>query len=365
MNEKATRRVLLGTIGAGTLGATAGCLDSLGGDGDDESDEDDGNGSNGDDDADQPDESGETDEEQEEAEDVPDIDGGAVVFTYDDGPLEDYEQAFPVHQEFDAPASAGIVTEWVGREDFNDNDWMDVEHLEELAEAGWEINSHTTAHTALGEFELVEDVEPDDVRVYPEERNHGFHLEYDIEVTDGETSVVRTVVASDSDEIGGYLEFDEPVGESFAAGETVERYPEELMHEFLGDSKAQLEEWGFEVDTLLAPYDVCDEWTIEFASEYYDGIANVNPGSMLNDREEFDPFDTHRDYFIEFTDPLDIQEQLDEVAAQNAIGIVGAHTFKDEVDEDGIREMLEWIEERDLTVVTLTDAITAAASESA
>ncbi|MDG5758512.1 polysaccharide deacetylase family protein [Natronococcus sp. A-GB1] len=363
MNEKATRRVLLGTIGAGTLGATAGCLDSLAGDEDDGSDEDDGNGSNGDD-ATQSDERDDTDEQEEETEDVPDIDGGAVVFTYDDGPMEDYEQAFPVHQEFDAPASAGIVTEWVGREDFNDNDWMDVEHLEELAEAGWEINSHTTAHTALGEFELVEDVEPDDTRVYPEERNHGFHLEYDIEITDGENSVVRTVVASDSDEIGGYLEFDEPIGESFAAGETVERYPEELMHEFLGDSKAQLEEWGFEVDTLLAPYDVCDEWTIEFASEYYDGIANVNPGSMLNDREEFDPFDTHRDYFIEFTDPLDIQEQLDEVAAQDAIGIVGAHTFKDEVDEDGIREMLEWVEERDLTVITLTDAITAATSDS-
>lgn len=365
MNEKATRRVLLGTIGAGTLGATAGCLDSLSGDEDADQNGDDEGDSNGDDGADQSDESDGADEAEDEEEDVPDIDGGAVVFTYDDGPMQDYEQAFPVHQEFDAPASAGIVTEWVGREDFDGNDWMDVEHLEELAEAGWEINSHTTAHTALGEFELVEDVEPDDVRVYPEERNHGFHQGYEIEVTDGESSVVRTVVDSGTDGTGGYLEFDESVGESFAAGETVERYPEELMHEFLGDSKAQLEEWGFEVDTLLAPYDVCDEWTIEFASEYYDGIANVNPGSMLNELEEFDPFDTNRDYFIEFSDPLDTQAQLDEVAAQEGIGIVGAHSFKDEVDQDGIREMLEWVEERDLTVVTLTDAITAAASDSA
>lgn len=362
MNEKTTRRALLGGLGTGALGATAGCLESLNG-GVDENGEsgpstDDSNRSDGEE---EPDEEAPSEPESEE---LPDIDGGAVVFTYDDGPMTDYEQAFPVHREFDAPASAGVVTEWVGREDFDGRDWMDVEHLEELAEAGWEINSHTTAHTALGQFELVEDVEPDDVRVYPEKRNHGFHHGYEIEVTDGENSAVRTVVDSDHDGIGAYLEFDEPVGESFDAGETVERYPEELMHEFLGDSKAQLEEWGFEADTLLAPYDICDEWTVEIAAEYYDGIANANPESMVNDRESFDPFDTNRDYFIEYADPENIQTQLDEVATQGAIGIVGAHSFKEEVDEEGIRTMLEWIEERDLTVVTLTDAFRAVAAES-
>ncbi|TYL39513.1 polysaccharide deacetylase [Natronococcus pandeyae] len=368
MNEKATRRALLGTVGAGTLAATAGCLDALNDEnGDDEANGgDDENGGNGDTDDDgQSDQANESEDPDDEADEIPDIDGGAVVFTYDDGPMEDYQQAFPVHQEFDAPASTGIVTEWVGREDFQDTDWMDIEYIEELEEAGWEIMSHTTAHTALGSFELVEDVDPDDSRVYPEQRNHGFHGGYEIEVTDGENSVRRQLVDSGEDDVGIYLEFDEPIGESFAAGETVERYPEDLMHEFLGGSKDRLEQWGFEVDTLLAPYDVCDEWTIEIASEYYDGIANVHLDTMVNDLDSFDPFDTHRDYFIEFTGPEAVQAQLDEVANQEALGIVGAHTFKEEVTEEGIRETLEWVEERDLEVVTLRDAIRAAAGDSA
>ncbi len=357
MDSESNRRRFLGAVGLGTVTMTAGCTGLL--DGDDSSGDDSDGETSDDGSADDTD----GNESEDEHEDVPDIDGGAVAFVYDDGPIEDYEQAFPVHQEFDAPASAGIVTEWVGREDYNGTDWMTEEQLEELADAGWEIMAHTTAHTALAEFELVEAVEPDDTRIYPEARNHGFHQVFDLEITDGENQVRRTITGSSEDEIGEYIEFDEPIGESFAAGETVERYPEDLMHEFLGDCQQELESMGFEVDTLLAPYDVVDDWAIEFAEEYYDGIANVNPGSMINDPDNFDPFDTNRDYFIEFTTPDTVQEQLDQVAGQEGIGIIGAHTFKDEVTEERIRETLEWVEERELTVVTFRDAIRAAAND--
>ncbi|APX95636.1 polysaccharide deacetylase family protein [Natronorubrum daqingense] len=350
MSQESTRRRFIGASGVGAIGLMAGCTDSLTDDGTESDDT--GSDENGD-----GDDSDGIDDGIDDGEDVPDLDGGAVVFVYDDGPMEDYDDAFPVHEEFDAPASTGIVTEWMGREDFNDSDWMDVEHLEELVDAGWEIMSHTTAHTALGSFELVEDVEPDDERIYPEERNHGFHQGYDIEITDGEESVLRTVVDSDTDDTGGYLEFDESVGESFAAGETVERYPEDVMHEFLGESKSELESLGFEIDTLLAPYDIVDDWAIDVAREYYDGIANVNPGSMYNDPDSFDAFDTNRDYFIEFTTPAEVEADLEHVAEEEAIGIIGAHTFKEEVTAERIRETLEWVEDHDLEVLTFREAL--------
>ncbi|MFC4439734.1 MULTISPECIES: polysaccharide deacetylase family protein [Natrialbaceae] len=352
MNDKAARRALLGTVGAGTLALCAGCLDPRTG----------GSGGEPIDDDEEPDDDT---NESEDLDEVPDIDGGAVVFTYDDGPIEDYEQAFPVHQEFDAPASTAIVTEWVGREDFLGTDWMDIEHLEELEEAGWEIMSHTTDHTGVASFELVEDVNPDDTRIYPERPHHGFHGGYDVEITDGENSVQQPIVDSGTDDVGNYLEFDEAIGESFAAGEAVERYPEDLMHEFLGNSKERLERWGFEIDTFLAPYDVCDEWTIGIAEEYYDGIANTSPTSIINDPETFDPFETKRDYFIEFTSPVNTRKMIEEIAMQEAIGVVGAHTFKEEVTEERIRETLEWVEEYDLEVVTFRDAIRATAADSA
>ena len=359
MTRNPTRRRLLTVAGAGSIGLTAGCLSDRG-DGDDgAADGGDDDGSNDDDKlTDGDDEEMDSGHDTEEA-DVPSIDGGAVVFVYDDGPIEDYEEAFPVHQEFDAPATVGIVSEWIGREDFNGTDWMDVGHLEELADAGWEVCSHTTAHTALGAFELLEDAGPADTRIYPEQRNHGFHHGYEVEITDGDRSVRRTVVGSDTDDVGGYLEFEEPLGETFRAGEAVERYPEDVMDDFLGQSKRDLEALGFTVDTLLAPYDIVDEWTIEIARRYYDGISNVNPGSMHNDTETFDPFETNRDYFIEFTTPEAVEADLDRVAGEEAIGVLGAHTFKEEVTPARIRETLEWIDERDLEVLTFRDAISA------
>lgn len=281
---------------------------------------------------------------------------GAVVFVYDDGPIEDYTQAFPAHQKFDAPASTGIVTDWIGREDFMGTDWMDVEHLRELEDAGWEILSHTTEHTALGSFELTVDVAPEDGRIYPTRNRHGYFRGKDLEVTDGERTVRRTVADYGTDDRGPYIDLDEPLGAAFAAGETVERYPKDHMEEFLAESKRELESYGFEVDGVLCPYDSCDEWTVEFVREHYEANANANHGSRINDPDEYDPHETNRDYFIEFTAREEVESDLDEIAARDALGVIGAHTFKEEVTEARIYETLQWIDDRGIEVITLREA---------
>jgi peptidoglycan/xylan/chitin deacetylase (PgdA/CDA1 family) len=331
-------------IGAAGIAGLAGCTEE-----DDDPDERDEEG------LDAEEEDGESDEIDEEGPDPPE--SGAVVFVYDDGPMQDYTQAFPVHREFDAPATTGIVTEWIGREGFMGDDWMDVEQLEELAEAGWEIASHTTEHTAVGTFELVEDAGPGDDRVYPDGIRHGYWEPRDLEITDGETAVTRTVLGWDEDAGGRYIELDEPLGVSFAAGEAVTRYPRDAMVEAIGESKRELERLGFEVDTFLAPYDVFDGWSMEFVSERYDGVANARHGSRVNEPNGFDPYRTRRDYFIEFTAREAVRRDLDEIAERGALGVIGAHTFKEEVTEDRIGETLEWIDERGIEVMTLRDAI--------
>lgn len=353
--DRLSRRVFLGS-GAATVAGLSGCLSRLTGvtDGGDTGNKPDGSEGNRTDTAPN---DGYEDDEDEESEALDPPEGGAVVFVYDDGPMEDYTQAFPAHQAFDAPATTGIVTEWIGREDFNGTDWMDVEQLEELEAAGWEIASHTTEHTVVGTFELVEDVEPSDDRVYPEQINHGSWRSRDLEITDGETTVARTVLGYDEDDTGRYIELDDSLGESFASGETVTRFGEEAMHESLGESKRELESLGFEIDTFLAPYDNFDDYSREFASEYYMGIANAEHGSRVNDPDGFDPLYTERDYFIEFTTPDAVTADLDEIADRGALGVIGAHTFKEEVTEEGIYETLERVDERGIEVMTLREAI--------
>ena len=361
MNDHiSTRRRFLGTVGSGTGGlavSLAGCTTDTTDSGKtvDETPENassDNESKNENDDGAAEDQQPEEKEEKEENLDPPE--NGAVVFVYDDGPIEDYMQAFPAHQEFDAPATVGIVSEYVGRSD----DWMDVDQLEELAAAGWEICSHTTRHTPLAAYELVEDVDSEDIAIHAEEFRHGYPEGLLIEITDGDRSVSRKVAGLGRAPGGTRpVLLEQPVGDSFAAGNTVIRYPEEQMHEALGESQRELEELGFEVDTLLAPYDDFDEWSMEFVPEYYDGVANARPGSRINDPTGFDPYMTRRDYFIEFTSPEYVKHDLDEIAEHGAVGVLGAHTVQEEVSEERIRETLEWVGERDIEVMTLREAI--------
>lgn len=340
-----TRRQVLST-GALSALTLAGCVsDNKTSSNDDENEDTDP-------DLDQDQEEEEQEEKEQEAQDPPE--NGAVVFVYDDGPIEDYTQALPAHREFDDPATAGIVSEWVG----SDDRWMDTEHLDELVEAGWEICSHTTEHTTVGTAELVENASANDDTLYPEHIRHGHHEDKEIELVHTETDDVisRVVTGLDGEGDSRHITLDEELGEEFPAGSVI-RYPEEYMHEALGDSQAALVDMGYEISTLLAPYDVFDEYSMQFVPEYYNGVANANHGEMINYPSEYDPYETNRDYFIEFTTPEQVQSDLDEIAEYGFLGVAGAHTFKDEVTEDRIRDMLSWLNERGIEVLTLREAV--------
>lgn len=351
MERPSSRRTFIATSAVALAGA-AGCLGALSTNSDDSTDDpahSDGEDRKGDETDDEADET-----ESEETPDPPE--GGAVVFVYDDGPMEDYTKAFPVHQEFDAPATVGVVSDWIGREDYQDSGCMGVDQLDELVAAGWEVASHTVDHTAVGTFELTEDAHAGDERVAVEEFRHGYHEGLTLEITDGEHPSHRTVVGYGTDD-GQYIELDEPLDEAYPAGETVVRYPEAQITDAMGESKRALEELGFEIDTFLAPYDNFDDYSREFAEEYYAGVANARHGERINDPEGFDPYETRRDYFIEYTSREAVKADLDTIAEHGALGVMGAHTFKEEVSEERIRETLEWVDERGITVLTLREAI--------
>jgi peptidoglycan/xylan/chitin deacetylase (PgdA/CDA1 family) len=99
------------------------------------------------------------------------LDGGkplsekAVVITFDDGYLNNLENALPVLKEFGFRAVLFVVTNALGRDNF----WHDPasetripmlswEQVKALHEAGWEVGSHTLNHPRLSRLS------PSDVR---------------------------------------------------------------------------------------------------------------------------------------------------------------------------------------------------------
>lgn len=344
------RRHVLATA-AGVAGL-AGCLSLTGS----ESPSDDVDTPSDDDEFSLPETETPTETETPEDDSEPYPENGAVAFVYDDGAMTDYTEAFPAHQDFDAPATTCVVPEWLGASR-PVGEMMAVDHLEELAAAGWEIASHTMGHEPLGACELTVDAAADEARVYPSEIRHGHHPGKPVEITDGTRTVTTTVAGSGRDETGeSYVELAAPLGKAFDAGESEIRHPAELMTETLRESKRELESHGFEVTTLLAPYDLFDEYAASFAREYYNVVANGDHGSIVTYPGEYEPLWTQRDYFAEYTSRETVQRALDEVAEVGGLGVLGAHSFKEEVTEARIRETLEWIEDRGIEVLTMREA---------
>jgi peptidoglycan/xylan/chitin deacetylase (PgdA/CDA1 family) len=69
---------------------------------------------------------------------------GAVSITFDDGTLSQYENAFPLLQQYDLKGTFFIVTDYMGGSP-NIDEW----HLGEYVADGQEIGSHTTSHPHL------------------------------------------------------------------------------------------------------------------------------------------------------------------------------------------------------------------------
>jgi peptidoglycan/xylan/chitin deacetylase (PgdA/CDA1 family) len=67
-----------------------------------------------------------------------------IIITFDDGNRDVYLNAFPLLQELGYPAVIYVIVKSIGAETN-----LDAEMLRQMAQAGWEIGSHSYSHTDL------------------------------------------------------------------------------------------------------------------------------------------------------------------------------------------------------------------------
>lgn len=64
-----------------------------------------------------------------------------IIFTFDDGNLDNYSNAFPIMQRYGFAGVLYIPAAFVGEPNY-----LNVDQIKEMASAGWEVGSHSISH---------------------------------------------------------------------------------------------------------------------------------------------------------------------------------------------------------------------------
>ncbi len=290
---------------------------------------------------------------------------GLLVFTYDDGPNEDYTQAYEqAHKPEGVPGCSGVPSARVGGE----HDDADLSHgqIQEMAGDGWEFMTHGVIHRALAPIELTENANQDDRKLYTKYNFHGKEPGDTIEIVDANASEVATITGRGSDDTGEYIIVDEGIENAYAVADgAYERYTKDVVRSALADSQAELEsENGVEVNNVVMPYSGYGEYARELAGEYYDAVANAGEyantvGNGLNPVDGIELPNLSRRMFEsdQMTDQQR-EEFLDRVASEDVLGILGGHTWRtDLLPPERIRDTIQMARDRNIEIVTLSEAL--------
>lgn len=272
-----------------------------------------------------------------------------LVFTYDDGYVEDYTQTFAVHRQLGVPACAAVPSANVGRSE----EFLSEAQLTEMSDAGWEVVGHGVEHEALGSVTLTQDVSADATKLYTDSTVLG-RTPHEVEVFAGDERAVGTLTGEG--ESGSYLQLQSALGTSFEAGAQV-RFTEAVVRNVLENSKQSLSDRGFAVNNIVLPYGRYDQRTLSLCEEFYDSVANVQRGG-LNPGGALRPYRLSRAYFD--TDRMSEQELtnfMDRVASRNALGLLGGHSRNPALTGDRVKLAIELAQERDIEIVTMTTAL--------
>lgn len=278
-----------------------------------------------------------------------------LAIIYDDGHVEDYTEALPIHEEFGAPACVAACPGLIGESDH----WLTQEQLDDIYRADWEIMSHSIDHRALGEIPIEGDIDAGDTELPVQSNIHGQFPGDPLRIFSDTIGLEATAAGTETTDGQELLLLEEPIEEDVAMEDDPwVRYTNEFTEWVLEESKERLESWGYPVTAYVHPYNRYDGYVSDVVPSYYDAVPNAGRAPSLIDTANLDPFHIGRETFE--TDRMtddDIVAFIEEIENGEFFGILYGHTGYDTLPPERIEFTLQHAAERDVSVVTLQEAL--------
>lgn len=278
-----------------------------------------------------------------------------LIMSYDDGPIEDYTKAFPVHQDLGVPAEV-----CVNNFSLNTEGHLTTEHLLEMQESGWEVVSHGYNHLGLG-IRSVSGLSEGSTTLRSANTPALTPAPYELLVFHqdpspyaGEREETVTVVSTEIDSEGYLiLHLDRPLQYSYTGHGAIRLSDRQLEIEIV-QSQEELLEMGLEVTHFTYPFNASAPWSRRLVSRYYNSARS---GGYLN------PDPTSEDFFLQTfrlgstgevvrMSEAQIDAYLDDLAGRRGIDIIFEHTWGVYFSETKLRYLLEGALDRGIEVTT-------------
>lgn len=283
-----------------------------------------------------------------------------LVMYYDDGDDQIWTKAKPVHDQYDVPAVVSLPVRQDGRIGSRPMDsnpdidgYLTADEVRSLEDNGWEISGHGLESANLGSYNVTTDPAAGSTSIEIE-TNGRKHLHALIDQTyvieDASNSEEITVTGID----GANWVLASGLSNSYTGA--IVQMTSATGRYYMATHKKFAEQLGVTVSNYAYPQGSIGSSGDVWASHFFDSArATGAPGDPAQDR----PIDPYSHGALDFSNMTssELTTYLDDVANNNRLGQLFAHTWDDTVSQSEIETVITEAQSRDIRIVTLREAL--------
>ncbi len=281
----------------------------------------------------------------------------AIIIVYDDGHIQDFTKAFPVHKNMNAPAVSAVNPDTLGNKGK-----LKLKHLYTMVHSGWEVSSHGLYHTHLG-FNKVHNKPLKGFNIIEVENAHLLEKRYSYYLEDTKTNSKREQIEIEDVLIYDdkhYIKTKEPISYDYSDKAKVV-LDKKSMHKESLESKEILSDIGFNVVSFVYPYNGYTDQSKDIVQKNYKfaRAGKSEPGPFPESFINTFPIKCHKLKGVCFESDLltdnDLDTLLKETVQTNGLLILYAHTNKPTFCLQRLENILRTAQQLDLNIITFKD----------